>query len=96
MDQARIAELTSNTEALRALVGRRVRYLGREYEISDLLLEDGLMILSSHEHSETQDDAYGRAHRLVPRQQKLKIRDAQGCPTHVWEDMIFLDGPVAG
>jgi len=94
MDQARITELTRNAEALRALVGRRVRYLGREYEISDLLFEDGLMILSSHESSEMQEDVYGRAHRLVPRQQRLRIRDAEGRPSHVWADLVFLDGPL--
>ncbi len=93
MNQAMLTELMHNAEALRALIGRRVRYLGHEYEISDLLVDEGLMILASHDRSDMQDDVYGRAHRLVPKQHNLKFRDAEGQPSHLWEDLIFLDGP---
>ncbi len=94
MDQAMLTELMHNAEALRSLIGRRVQYLGHEYEISDLLVDEGLMILSSHDRSDMQDDVYGRAHRLVPKQHSLRFRDAEGQPSHLWEDLAFLDGSL--
>ncbi len=94
MEQAMLAEIVNDAEALRALIGRRVEYLGQECEISDLLVDEGIMILSSRDRDDMQEDVYGRAHRLVPRQHNLRFRDADGHPTHVWEDLTFLDGPL--
>lgn len=94
MDHRRLQKLVSDPAALRGLVGRRVRYMQREYEIADMLPEEGLMILSSEETSDLQEDSYGRPHRLVPGRQSVHFRDAEGQPTHVWEDLSFLDGPM--
>lgn len=85
--------LVGDAKALRALIGRRVRYLDQAYEITDVVLDEDLIILSADEGSEVQEDSYGRAHRLVPRQQGLRFRDAEGHATHLWQDMEFLDGP---
>ena len=86
--------LVGDTKALRALIGRRVRYLGQAYEITDVVLDEDLIILSADEGSEVQEDSYGRAHRMVPRQQGLRFRDAEGHATNLWQDLEFLDGPA--
>lgn len=90
--KAALQKLIGNAQALRALIGRQVRYLGQLYEITDIVLDEDLMILSADEDSEVQEDSYGRAHRLVPRQQNLRFRDAEGHPTNLWQDLEFLDG----
>ena len=87
-------QLIGDAKALRALIGRRVRYLDQAYEITDVVLDEDLIILSADEGSEVQEDSYGRAHRLVPKQQGLRFRDAEGHATHLWQDMEFLDGPA--
>ena len=92
MNHPIVSDMLDDAESLRALIGRRVQYLGEEYEISDVLVEDGLLILSSSSRSEMQDDVYGRAHRLVPGHQLLRFRDPDGQPSHVWADLVFLDG----
>jgi len=79
---------------MNALVGRRVRYLGEAYEITDIVFDEDMMILSADSGTEMQEDSYGRAHRRVPKVQNLRFRDASGHPTQVWEDVSFLDGPV--
>jgi len=81
-------------QSLRQLIGRRVRYMGKAYEVIDLLLEDDLLILSADEGMEVQEDSYGRAHRMVPQQQNLRFRDADKQASHIWDDLIFLDGPM--
>ncbi|MDQ6991193.1 MAG: hypothetical protein Q9M11_05625 [Mariprofundaceae bacterium] len=81
-------------ESLRKLIGRRVRYMNKAYEIIDLLLDDNLLILSADEGVDVQEDSYGRAHRMVPHQQNLRFRDADKKPSHIWDDLIFLDGPM--
>ena len=86
--------LVENGEAMGALVGRRVRYLGEQYEITDIVFVEDMMILSADSGTEMQEDSYGRAHRRVPKVQNLRFRDAQGQPTQVWEDVSFLDGPL--
>ncbi len=79
---------------MNALVGRRVRYLGDVYEITDIVFDEDMMILSADVGTEMQEDSYGRAHRRVPKVQNLRFRDASGHPTQVWEDISFLDGPI--
>jgi len=81
-------------QSLQQLIGRRVRYMGKAYEVTDLLLEDGLLILSSNEGEDVQEDSYGRPHRMVPQQKNLRFRDADKQATHIWDDLIFLDGPL--
>jgi hypothetical protein len=93
MAEMALQTLIGDAAALRALIGRRVRYLGQAYEITDMLLDQDLIILSADEGSEVQEDSYGRAHRMVPRQQGLRFRDAEGHPTNLWQDMEFLDDP---
>jgi len=81
-------------EKLRKLIGRRVRYMGKAYEVTDLLLEDDLIILSADEGMDVQEDSYGRPHRMVPCQHNLRFRDAEKQATHIWDDLIFLDGSL--
>ncbi|PIP02063.1 MAG: hypothetical protein COW18_06220 [Zetaproteobacteria bacterium CG12_big_fil_rev_8_21_14_0_65_54_13] len=83
-------------ESLISLIGRRVRYLNEEYEVTDLLVEEGLMILSSADSEQVQDDSYGRPSRLVPKREQLRFRDAHGQSTSIWEELAFLDGPLPG
>jgi len=80
-------------DELRALIGRQVRYMGKAYEITDVLLDDGLMILSAAEAMDVQEDSYGRPHRMVRHQHHLHFRDADKQLRHIWDDLIFLDGP---
>lgn len=95
MSDPALQGLVQDREAMCALVGRRVRYLGQVYEISDIVFVEDMMILSADSATEMQEDSYGRAHRRVPRVQNLRFRDAHGHPTQAWEDVSFLDGPLA-
>ena len=94
MSHQQLQALFSNLDDLRALVGRKVRYLDEDYCICDLLVEEDMLILSSHLNDTVQDDCYGRAHRIVPKQQRLRFRDADGNPTAIWDEIIFLDGAL--
>lgn len=94
MDQQQLQSLFSNIDQLRSLIGREVTYLDQDYEITDILAEEDMLILSSHEQESVQEDSYGRATRMVPMQQRLRFRDAKGNPTTIWEDFVFLDGGV--
>lgn len=94
MNDAVLQGLIDDDASLRRLIGRRVSYLGKSYEITDLMPEEDLLILSADEGADVQEDSYGRAHRLVPHQQNLRFRDAEGHPTHIWDEMAFLDGPL--
>jgi len=95
MNAQAMKAMVNDARAMRGLIGRRVRYLGEAWEISDLLIEEGLMILCAEDGAEVQDDSYGRPHRLVPRRETVAFRDADGCPTGIWDDLAFLDGPLA-
>lgn len=94
MSHQQLQALFSNIDDLRALVGRQVRYLGEDYEITDLLADEDILILSSRLDDDVQEDCYGRATRIVPKQQTLKFRDKAGKPTAIWEDFAFLDGAL--
>jgi len=92
-DQA-LQKMIDDDEAMCLLIGRRVRYGNVEYVVCDLLPEEGLLILSTDDCEDVQEDIYGRPHRLVPKRQNLRFRDAEGHPTGIWQDMAFLDGPM--
>jgi len=94
MSDPALQGLVQDGEAMAALVGRQVRYLGETYEITDIVFGEDMMILSSDSGTEMQEDSYGRAHRRVPKVQNLRFRDAIGLPTQAWEDVSFLDGPI--
>jgi len=94
MVDAELQNLIQNHDALARLIGQRVRYLNEEYEVTDLLPEEGLLILSADEGTDVQEDSYGRPNRLVPKRQNLKFRDAEGCPSSIWDELAFLDGPL--
>ena len=94
MAEAALQRLIEDHDALARLIGQRVRYLGEAYEVTDLLPEEGLLILSSDHGSDVQEDSYGRPNRLVPKRQNLRFRDAEGCPSSIWEELAFLDGPL--
>jgi len=95
MSDPALQGLVQDREAMCALVGRRVHYLGAAYEITDVVFSEDMMILSADTDTEMQEDSYGRAHRRVPKVQNLRFRDATGLPTQVWEDVSFLDGPIS-
>lgn len=95
MSESGLQALVENANALRQLIGRRVDYMGKTYEIVDLLIEDDLLILSGEDGTDMQEDSYGRANRLVPHQHSLCFRDADGHATHVWKELAFLDGPLS-
>ncbi len=94
MVESAMQAMIEDNDALARLIGQRVRYLNEEYEVTDLLPEEGLLILSSDDGCDVQEDSYGRAHRLVPKRQNLKFRDAEGNPSTVWDELAFLDGPL--
>jgi len=94
MSDPALQKMIEDVEALSSLIGKRVRYLDEEYEVTDLLPEEGLLILSSDGSSDVQEDSFGRAHRLVPKRQNLKFRDAEGHPSSIWDELAFLDGPL--
>ncbi len=88
--------LVEDEAAMRALIGRKVRYLGEDYEITDVLFDEDTLILSADSSTEMQEDSYGRAHRVVPKVRNLRFRDVERQPTTIWEDVSFLDGPLLG
>ncbi len=94
MSHEQLQALFSSLEALRGLVGRQIRYLNEEYEITDLLADEDMLILSSRSDDAVQDDCFGRATRMVPKQQRLRFRDVEGNPTAIWQDFTFLDGAL--
>jgi hypothetical protein len=94
MSDSALQVLIEDECAMRRLIGRRVNYLEQPYEITDFVPDEDLLILSADNEEGMQEDSYGRAHRMVPKQQSLRFRDAEGNPTHVWEDLTFLDGPL--
>jgi len=94
MGHQQLQALFSNLDDLRALVGRKVRYLNDDYEITDLLADEDMLVLSSRSDDVVQDDCYGRATRMVPKQQRLRFRDSEGNPTAIWDEIIFLDGAL--
>lgn len=94
MSHQQLQALFSNLDALRALVGRKIRYLGEDYEITDLLADEDMLILSSRSIEDVQEDCFDRATRMVPKQQRLRFRDIEGKPTVIWEEFTFLDGAL--
>lgn len=94
MGDSELQAMINDVETMSRLIGRRVRYQMADYEVTDILPDEGLIILSADEGSDVQDDSYGRPHRLVPKRHNLHFRDAEGHPTSIWEDMAFLDGPL--
>jgi len=94
MSDATLQTLVDDAEALRKLIGRRVRFHDMECEVTDLLFEEGLMIMSACHEVEMQEDSYGRPNRLVPQHHNFRFRDAEGHPSPIWEEIAFLDGPL--
>lgn len=96
MSNSALQGLIEDEGAMRGLIGRHVSYLEQPYQITDFISDEDLLILSADDEAGLQEDSYGRTHRMVPKQQSLRFRDAEGRPTHVWEELIFLDGPLHG
>jgi len=96
MIDSAVQKMIDDPGMLICLIGQRVRYMGEEYEVTDLLAAEGLVILSSADGEDVQEDSYGRPSRMVPKRLELYFRDAHGQPTSIWEDLAFLDGPLAG
>ncbi len=53
-------------EQLRALIGERVRYLGRDWEIVEVLEDGPALVLQDLSQKVIQPDQHGEAHRRVP------------------------------
>ena len=94
MSDSALQGLIEDAWAMRGLIGRQVSYLNQAYEITDVVPDEDLLILSADEEETLQEDSYGRASRMVPKQQSLRFRDAEGHPTHIWHELSFLDGPL--
>ena len=63
MSDPALQGLVESREAMGALVGRRVRYLGEQYEITDIVFVEDMMILSADSGTEMQEDSYGQIGR---------------------------------
>jgi hypothetical protein len=96
MSDSALQGLIEDESAMRGLIGKRVKYLEQRYEITDFVLDEDLLILSAIEGDCMQEDSYGRASRMVPMQEALRFRDAEGHPTHIWDELTFVDGPLLG
>ncbi|MDX8381798.1 MAG: hypothetical protein R8M14_06775 [Ghiorsea sp.] len=94
MSQTQLQTLLADSEALQALVGRTVRYLDEDYDICDILVDEKMLILASHCDKSVQDDSFGRATRMVPKQHRLRFCDDDGNATVIWDELIFLDGAM--
>lgn len=92
MDMERLQALINDKEALQALVGRPVRYAEQACHICDIIFEDNLLIISTQCCEDMQDDSYGRPRRKAPGYHSLHFRGEDGNPSHIWEELIFLDG----
>ena len=94
MNSDELKRMIDDVGAMHGLIGRKVRYHNMECEVTDLLFDEGLMIMSACHGTEMQEDSYGRPNRLVPIHHHFRFRDSAGHPTNVWEDLTFLDGPL--
>ncbi|RMH52845.1 MAG: hypothetical protein D6682_00635 [Zetaproteobacteria bacterium] len=81
----------SDAAGARALCGRRVRYRGRSYIVADLLWEEGWMILQATDRDRVQNDSFGRPSRVVPDEVRLRLRNREGEPFPLWEELQPLD-----
>ncbi len=72
-----------------ALIGRSVMHAGALYEVIDFLQEEGQLVLGSRHQESVQEDRYGRAHRLVPRTEMIRLCDEHGQHAHVCEEIIL-------
>ncbi|MBF0282491.1 MAG: hypothetical protein HQM07_08015 [Zetaproteobacteria bacterium] len=91
MDSSQLTQTINSDTALHQLIGQHVEYLHKHYEIVDLLLEENQIILSAESEEDLQEDCYGRAHRMVPCRLSLRFRDEHGQPTHIWDELLFID-----
>lgn len=93
MDRTRLQNLVNDDERMRALIGRTVYYANQHYEICDVLIEERQLILASSDAEMVQDDSYGRPCRKVPAYHCLVFKDESGAPSHIWNELVFSDGP---
>lgn len=91
MNNDTLQALVLDAHALQNLIGQCVTYLHKPYEIIDILIEEDALVLESRDCSHVQDDCYGRARRMVPEHTNLRFRDEQGKPTHIWDELTFVD-----
>ncbi|MDX8389728.1 MAG: hypothetical protein R8M38_04465 [Mariprofundaceae bacterium] len=90
MLDSQLKEMANSDEMMRQLIGRTIGYLDQHYEVIDILFDEDMMILATDDHSDLQDDCYGRAHRRVPKRCELRFRNAEGEPTHIWDEITLL------
>lgn len=63
---ARAPRSAVTVEQLRTLIGERVRYLARDWEIVEVLEDGPALVLQDVSHKVIQPDQHGEAHRRVP------------------------------
>ena len=79
-----------HADAARAVCGRYVHYQRQRYLIADVLWEEGWMILHATGRDEVQNDSFGRPSRVVPGELRIRLRNSDGTPTTIWQDMELL------
>jgi len=79
-----------HADAARQLCGQRVRYHQLHYIITDILWEDGLMILHATDHNEVQNDSFGRPSRVVASELRIQLRNSDGDPSTTWQEMELV------
>ncbi len=80
---------------LGALVGRRVRYEGRWYRVRDALPAEGVLLLEAEDGDAVQEDAFGRAHRLLAHTIEVRVRTPEGTPSEAWRRLAFDENAQA-
>ncbi len=81
----------SDPTALRALCGRQIRYRGECYQVTDVLWEDGLLILHANDRHEVQEDSFGRPSRVVPAERRIAIHNEDGSVSSIWQELELIE-----
>ncbi len=89
MTATTLTEWLASHDSIDALIGKRAVYAGADYEVVDMLQEEGTLVLGSRQQESVQEDRYGRAHRLVPRTEMIRLRDEHGQPSHICEEIMI-------
>ena len=84
-----IRNVISDETRMVGMVGRHVRYMDEIFQIADVVFGEDLIVLQAIEDEDVQSDNFGRPHRLVPRTTKLRFRDTEGEPSHIWDEIVF-------
>lgn len=85
-----MAKSTINLHKLRSMIGRRVRYRGRNCQIIEVLEDGPSLVLQDYaEHKIIQTDQHGEAHRRVAPTFTVPLRESG--TGEVSSDFLELD-----